>query len=360
MADTRVEDAFARFADEYTGSFRPVPVEAMPGWRRARRKGALWLGGLVVALVAAVSVNALQPVGGDGPPGVRIEDRPVHLDGANGYMRVQFVDAEHGWVMIGGCPAAGSCEYTMGKTADGGRSWARVDLPELPARPVSVTFQARDAGSAVLEVSEGDDDAARSAWEIGGTGFHRIDGDPIGIAAWLSATPAPPAWPAVRGTVTGLASGRSGPLWAQVYDGLITRVAASRDGGRTWTVLPEEFPAQGVLRVSPDGRDAWLFTDQPTRLWRLREDGASEVPGFPTTVTAKEVNPVDGGGLLVRLPTSGLGVWREGQFEPLPEPMVHADLATVLPDGAIALVLLPGPELIVGGDRTGWVRYPKG
>src|SRR3954468_19507634 len=133
MPDMRVEDAFARFAEEFTGSFRPVPVAAMPRWRRVRRRGGLWLGGLVAALVAAVSVNALQPGGGGGERPL-IADRVVRLDGARGAMQVRFADRDHGWVLFSDCQAMSVCTSVLGRSTDGGRTWTRVQLPPLPQR----------------------------------------------------------------------------------------------------------------------------------------------------------------------------------------------------------------------------------
>ncbi|MFI5910713.1 hypothetical protein [Dactylosporangium sp. NPDC051541] len=335
MPDTAVEDEFARFEAAYSGTFRPVPVEAMPRWRRHRRRGALWLGGLAAAVAAALSVNALQPgAGGERPLWT---DRVVHLDGARGDLQVRFADRQHGWAVASDCGTDNVCANVVGRSTDGGRTWTRVDVAGLPDRGRPV-LAVRGPDSIVFGVTSPVEDL----WEStdGARTFHRPTGDVEGIFLTL-----PPD------TLTG--AGHT--AWRVVREGLDTYASYSADGGTTWSVLRPALGTGATLRLSPDGRDAWAFAGNPTRVWRLRPDGAYEEPNFPITATPGAIGTLDNGGLLTMVPGRGQGIWRDGQFTLLPEPLRDAELAVALPDGAISVAL--HGSLIVGGEDGGWVRY---
>jgi hypothetical protein len=352
MPDRIIEDEFARFAEACTGTFRPVPVEAMPRWRRARRRGALWLGGLVAALLAALSANALQPAG-PADPADRVVPRPVRLAGARGEMDVRFVDASHGWVLFSDCRPDDSCEHALGRTTDAGRTWTRVEPPRLPGRgrvaiwglgPDAMMIGVVTLGGAWWQTSDG----GRTYTSVPVGDIRPAEGfRPATVPLAAQSTPTSPArMPA-----------RDGVLWEVTHDGLSTRASYSTDRGATWRVLRAELPANGRLLVSPDGRDVWVVTDVPTQAWRLTPDGATARPDFPAAVNWQTVHAVDGGGLLTIVPGTGAGVWRDGRFTPLPAPLREAGWAIVLADGSIAVHGDDGH--FVGREGGPWVHHTR-
>ncbi|MEV6932272.1 hypothetical protein AB0M46_48360 [Dactylosporangium sp. NPDC051485] len=336
-----IEDAFARFAEEYSGTFRPVPVEAMPRWRRARRRGVWWLGGLAAALAAALTATALQPAAPDDTPN-RVVERTVRLAGARGTMYAQFTDAAHGWVLFSDCPSEYRCTATLGRTTDGGRGWAPVALPDLPGDAYPM-LDATGPDSALVGAVRRDHSAAW--WET----------TDAGRTFWAAPDLAEPALTDWLNTRRGGADPASAH-WRVEHDGLVTRASYSPDGGSTWRALPVELPARGTLRVTRDDREAWVVAELPNRVFRLTPDAAAEVPGFPAAATVSMVGAVGGGGLLVTLPGAGTGVWRDGRFTPFPPPLARAADGRVLRDGSIALHL-PDEGLIVGAEGGPWIWY---
>jgi hypothetical protein len=378
-----VDEEFARFSAEVSGTFRPVPVASMPHWRRSRWRGRVWVAGLFAALVAAASAVALQPASSPPPPGIRIVDRPVRLAGASGAMALRFSDADHGWVLFTDCPAPGGpCTYHLGRTRDAGLSWQPVQPPPLSGTGLAVLLAVDDR--MVLLGSWGAGEAAASYWITadGGATFTRSTGpddlitahnpgpyvpfEVHGTSLVMSRTGMAGAVPDVPGELRQLAQGRSGPLWAAIYDNGQTKVAWSGDAARTWQFLAP-LPARGVLAVSPDGHDAWLLTDLPTRLWRLPTTPAGagaaavEVPGFPTAVDPASAAAVDGGGLLVNPSGTGMGFWRDGGFTRLDERLAGSAVAQVLRDGTMVLTHFSDDwstvEVLRSADGRTWFRH---
>jgi photosystem II stability/assembly factor-like uncharacterized protein len=62
-------------------------------------------------------------------------------DRSNPITRLHFVDANHGWGIIGGCSEGqnGPCGGPVIVTADGGRSWRTTDRPAVDVSPISAT-----------------------------------------------------------------------------------------------------------------------------------------------------------------------------------------------------------------------------
>ncbi|MGI5238208.1 hypothetical protein [Dactylosporangium sp. CA-139066] len=347
MPDTIVEDEFARFAEEYTGSFRPVPVEAMPRWRRARRRGALWAGGLLAALVAALTANALQPAAPG--PADQVTERTVRLAGARGTMSLDFTDAAHGWVMFSDCPAGQRCAVTLGRTTDGGRSWERIATPDLPeGQPAGMIVTG--AKSALVGTMT---DPRWFETDDGGRSFRAVTSDQAQaiIDAYVARRFVPGPAPSGETVVPGAYPQR----WKVVHEGLTTRVSYSPDGG-TWRELPAELPAGAELKVSGDGRDAWLVAEMPNRLWRLTPGDAVEVPDFPPGTPIRAAQAIGGDGLLITVPGEGAGVWREGRFTPFPGPMARALGGLVLGDGTLSLYLQQ-EGVILGREGGSWTWY---
>ncbi|MER7278547.1 hypothetical protein ABT369_29315 [Dactylosporangium sp. NPDC000244] len=331
MPDTLVEDEFARFAEAFTGTFRPVPAEAMPRWRRTRRRGALWLAGLGAALVAALSLNALQPAARPAP--APFTDRVVRLEGARGEMAVGFAGRSNGWVTFNDCRAGGDCEHFLGRTTDGGLTWRRVALPELPAQGRLV---ARPGPASALIGVTG---SPTTVWETndGGLTWRSI------VTDGTSAIVVPP-------------SREISGSWKVTHDGLESHAFHSPDRGSTWRGLEPPVGAEAEVRVSADDRDAWAIAARPTRAWRLTPEGTEAEPELPAGADPSMISAVGEGGLLMLVPGRGVGVWRGGTFTPLPAPLHEAALPIVLSDGAITLSM-PDGTLIVGGEHEQWVRY---
>ncbi|HTJ34081.1 MAG TPA: hypothetical protein VL738_12700 [Dactylosporangium sp.] len=350
MPDTIVEDEFARFAEEFTGTFRPVPVEAMPRWRRARRRGAVWLGGLATALVAALSVNALQPAAP--APANLVTQRTVRLEGARGTMGLQFVDARHGWVIFSDCRADNRCDITLGRSTDGGRHWTRIEPPELPeVGRMLLVPTGKDSAFVGIGSDRYPDDPMPLWWETtdGGRSFQASTASAADYYVRKLYLPGPQP----SGEVITL--GNDQEEWKTRYDGLVTRVYYS-PGGQDWRELPAELPASGMPKVSHDGRDVWVLTEMPNRAWRLTSRDAVEMPGFPASAAIGPAQPVGNGGLVVTVPGEGTGVWRDGRFTPFAAPMVRAQMSILLDDGTLALSM-QGEGLILGTEGGPWVWY---
>jgi hypothetical protein len=345
MPDTIVEDEFAHFALAYTDTFRPVPVEAMPGWRRRRRRGALWAGGLIAAVVAALVANTLQPAAP--APADQVTERTVRLDGARGTMSVGFSDARRGWVMFSDCPAEDRCDITLGRTTDAGRSWHRVAGPVLPERGRARLIPT-GAESALLGVET-------NWWETndGGRSFQALPVDRAYAVydSYVALRYLP--GPGASGEATSPGAGTE--RWKTVHAGLATHVYYSPDGD-AWRELPTELPAGGLLKVSQDGRDAWVLTEMPNRAWRLTPRDAVEQPGFPASAVIGLAQPVADGGLIITVPGEGAGVWRAGRLAPFPGPMARAFAAHVLDDGTLVLEL-PGEGTVLGALGGPWTWY---
>ncbi|WP_433206529.1 WD40/YVTN/BNR-like repeat-containing protein [Dactylosporangium sp. CS-047395] len=339
MSDQTVEDEFARFAQDWAGTFRPVPVEAMRTWRRTRRRGLLWLGGLGAAIVAALTVNALQPA--TAPERPLVADRVVRLEGARGTMAVRFVDRDHGWVLFSDCTPGVGCARTMGRTADAGLTWTPVALPaDLPALG---TAQLLLQGQNTFLIGTSNPYIAWWSTEDGGRTYRQlppesIAGVPDIVVERLGGGPPPTPWRLTPGN-------------------LDTTVAYSPDGGMTWRDLQPRIGPGAVLRVGPGG-EAWAVAGQPSRVWRLTPDGPVALESLPITVDAATISPIGDGGLIVLVPGRGVGVLRAGTFTPLPAPLTDAMLVTPLDDGTV--VLMPGDgSLVVGSGRETWVRYVR-
>jgi hypothetical protein len=249
-------------------------------------------------------------------------------------MQVQFVDRAHGWVLFSDCRPGDACESFLGRSGDGGRTWTRVDTPELPERG-RPGIAALGPDSLVIGVSTPDE----ALWQTddGGRTYRRRTGDDRSNFF----VPAP----------------LDGGGWKLVHEGLDTYAWYSPDDGANWRQLRPALGAGATLRLSPDGRDAWAVAEAPTRVWRLAPGGAVAGEGFPVAVSPGTIGALNGGRLLVLVPGSGVGIWRDGHFTPLPAPLADASMARVLHDGAIELYMPDG--VLIVGEGEEWVRYTQ-
>ncbi|WP_327010152.1 hypothetical protein OHA72_24665 [Dactylosporangium sp. NBC_01737] len=390
MRESRVEEEFARFAEDAAGTFRPLPLHALP--RRSRRgRLRLWLVGAVVVVLTASGGAALRTAGRhDATPvpvptptpaptaGFSFAERPVVLAGASGPHHVRFADQQHGWVFYRNCDGTGSCDPRLGRTADGGRTWQQRPLPDM-----------RDADGTVpawgLVASDSERITLYSFSKIywssidAGNTWTRED------VATYAARHEPPLTPATTdrfittggrlkldgvgdvGVVPVRAGTRirevvrtPGGLWAllereQVSGRALLVYSAN---GTTWQDVREE-PSYTYLLPSADRGDVWYTGFRDGRLALLSAGKVIEQASPPPLEVPQGIVPIGGGRLLVATLRKELLVWSAGSAEPLAVPMPAQPSIGRLADGA---VLIYDPRrmddpVTVGTVGGGWVRY---
>ncbi|GAB3855001.1 hypothetical protein ACFPIJ_60320 [Dactylosporangium cerinum] len=392
MRESRVEEEFARFAESAAGTFRPLPLHALPR-RPRRRRLRVWLVGAVVAVLTVSGGAALRTAGrhdatpvptpaptpSPTPAGFSFVERPVVLAGASGPHHVRFADQQHGWVFYRNCTAAGSCDPRLGRTADGGRTWQARPLPDMR-----------------------DPDGTTPEWGLVASDFERITLYSFSKIYWTTAdagatwtredvagyaarNPAPELAPAATDRFTtaggrlmvdgvgdvGVAPVRAGTrirdvvrtptrsLWALLEREQVSGRALlvySADG-TSWQDVREE-PGWTYLLPSADRGDIWYtgFLDGHLALLSAGKVIAQAAP--PPLGLPHGIVPVGGGRLLV-LTRDGLLVWSAGGVEPLAVPAPVQSWIGRLADGSV-LIYDPrhkdGP-VTVGTVGGGWVRY---
>jgi hypothetical protein len=171
--------------------------------------------------------------------------------------------------------------------------------------------------------------------------------------------------PAVLGDPQQVLQGIDGRLWLASYEltpdhGVTrTRLALSADDARTWTELGS-VPGHAVATVSPDGREAWLVADHPSKLWRVSGSTMTAESGLPDNIDGYQVTAV-GDGVLAVSPTtfgspSSAGFWHDGTFTTLSG--LNGIDARTLPDGSVTFTEKDGGCVIgIGsGLRRTWVQ----
>ncbi|MEJ3744109.1 hypothetical protein WEI85_12530 [Actinomycetes bacterium KLBMP 9797] len=408
MADTRLEERFAAFEAQVTGTFRPAPITGMTTRvRRRRRLRRGLLTGFLAALVAT-------PAGGyavagyhddarpgptptptmTGPPRFDPVDRQIAVPGVtwrDAHVRLALTDAAHGWAFFERCEdenESTTCTYALGVTADAGATWNATALgTRADGRPVNIYpldgrtlavhvitkgfLLTTDGGATFTEYPESEPPVQAQRVNAGGdfallcpgaTGFQdgassvecaRPQVYKIGAGA---VTPQP----TLRGDLAELWQGGDGKLWLTSWDGDVTRVAISYDSARTWQEVGPVPAAEAKLTLSPTGNEVWAVTDEPAGLWRL--DGSRFVAqkGLPTEVFQHNVLAIGDGILLIKDGNDDTltgGFWQDGRYQEL------AGLRTVgmsvLPDGTI-VVVERGLTTVVGtgeGVHRTWTRF---
>jgi len=389
-----IDELFARFEAEATGTFHQPPVPDLRArarrrwWRRAGLAGAL-------AVAVAVPVGALNLADREPAPVVVTDpvERRVELPGVPGPYQIMFVeDARHAWAFGEEClDGTDECRRALATTTDGGVTWrpstlpgnlrvARVlDLYPVDARTLVIgidgvlMYLTTDTGATwTSHVADDLPPAAQRAWTTpigsrwtvrcpGLFGFEDgVNGFECGRRQLvrIGAGPVAPQ-PTLAGALMRVVEGRDGRLWLiswhPVEGDLRTRVAVSTDQAATWTELPS-VPALADLTVSPDGHDVWLVAGSPGRLWQVDGGRLVERTGLPGQVDSHDAVAAGGGVLAVGSENVGGGFWRDGSFTPLPG--LGPASPDVLPDGTVVFSYGNGARLVgtgTGTDRS-WVR----
>lgn len=412
MADVRIEERFAEFEAQVTGTFRPAPITDMTTrvrQRRRLRRGLLT--GFVLALVAApaggyavASRDDAQPTPTPtptvtGPPRFEPDERRITMLDGYENARLTMTDAAHGWVLFERCEdenESATCKYALGVTASAGASWNAtmlgtradgrpVNLYPLDGRTLTVHVIGKgfllttDGGETFTEHPESAPPVQALRASVGGdfallcpgaTGFEdgagglecarpqvrTVGGDVVSPQ------------PTLRGELYELIQGGDGKLWLTSWDGAVTRVAVSYDSARTWQEVGS-VPAENVeLTLSPTGTEVWAVADHPAQLWRY--DGSRFVAqqGLPAEVFQHNVVAIGDGILAVKDgndDTFAGGFWQDGRYQELPG--LRASGVSVLSDGTLIFTERgPGTveeakhTTVVGtgeGIHRTWARY---
>jgi photosystem II stability/assembly factor-like uncharacterized protein len=201
-----------------------------------------------------------------------------------------FVDAEHGWLLVGLGAAAGSEAVEILRTVDGGMNWEEASLTSgFPdqSTPGSLPFGCDKSGIGFINPSDG----WATGYCPGGRIFFYATHDGGQTWEW-QALPAPPGYPADLATSCMCAIPAPtivAPQEAFVAVGVYEQVQgwflyATRDGGATWTptALPVSQPLNGIGPDFINADDGWV-TDGTT-LYVTHDGGQtwSQVAPFTT------------------------------------------------------------------------------
>ncbi|GGM61527.1 hypothetical protein ACFFX1_53800 [Dactylosporangium sucinum] len=347
-----VEEAFARFEDEAIGTFRPLPVAALPARRRRRWP---WLAGLAAALTAVAVPLAVRPADAPPPPPqVVVHERTIRLPGVDGRSQwATFADATRGWATIGvPCPQV-ECPVEVARTSDAGLTWQRITLP----RPDLYDIRPIDRDRVVFGNFTGE---TFMLSEDGGDTFRPVGPDDPAVQqsrpGGTPPEPRPAVAPPPSDFVQRITKGSAGTSWALTFEAQrrTNTVWWSDDDGVTWHALAGFDPIGGLV-VSPDGRQAYFLESNTGRLWRLAATGHTPV-ALPPDVRAVH-GALDDGRLLVSTADLRYGFWRDGTFTPIDARVnEHITDAWVLPDGTLVLGRKAPPVISPDGGVT-WIRF---
>jgi len=409
VAEIQLDEVFAAFEAETAGTFRPEPLAELAG-RVRRRQGRYRLG-----LLALLTLLLVGPATGlavanrrTGPPPtpeptatasptprasrstapsltVDPERRPVAVPGVDLPLAGVWVlpDALHLWASFDSCvETSGGCRYALARSADGGRSWQPVTLPDAQPPGVLNFYPLSPTAVTVHQVSDG-------FWRTtdGGTHWTRFPADqPPPEALWAGTDPLPGGryrllcpgatgfedgakgvtctrqrlvrvggtvvdpQPDLPGELYQVAQGGDGRLWLVSATSSGTRIAWSADDAHTWHEIPTQAD-NPHLTVSPDGTEVYLVDDFPTRVWRLAGDAFVEVSGVPEGVPDFQVVALGGGVLAICAYDGSAYFWRDGTLTAL-----SGQYQAVSPvgDGSVLLRALDGSYLV--GAGTGLAR----
>lgn len=287
---------------------QPEPAAMLGRIRRARHRGAAFLGAVLGVLI--ITAGAVVWLARPSAPPVTAMPDGLRVPGL---ASVYFADSDHGFVPLVHCQDV--CEAWLGSTTDGGRSWQAHPVPGLegPANgwEPSVQMRVLDSRTVALDDYSGEKrwfttDAGRTWSELSqapqGTiaqippaGLAQIQtnaANPIGIkvlrpdgtTAMLASAP----HVAISSARTEVLFGTDGSAWIQGAGDERSYLYVSRDRGRTWAPvpLPADSDRPGALVLMPssghltthDGVNAYLIDRFGFRAWHTNDDGRNWQP----------------------------------------------------------------------------------
>ena len=198
---------------------------------------------------------------------------------------LQFVDPLHGWAVATISAAAGNDPVEVWRTNDGGVTWAPVSrsASSIPGVPPGTPNALPPCGASAMFV-DGLTGFAVAPCVAGSELLVTHDGG----ASWSKLEVTPPF---------GIVGGPDRPTFTSATDGYIsflapqgagvTRIYATRDGGRTWSLLPlpEKLVTAVPAFLGPDR--VWTFGNDPS-VANIRtfvtSDGGAHWASYPTNV----------------------------------------------------------------------------
>ncbi|MBA2955243.1 oxidoreductase [Nocardioides sp. MAH-18] len=239
------------------------------------------------------------------------------IDADQGFRGLDAVDRRTAWV-TGGSASGGPGRVF--RTVDGGRTWQDVSPPDTTGL-LFRDVEARSATEAVI-LAIGPGDASRI--------YRTTDGGATWTAAFVNDDPA-----AFYDCMAFFPGGRKGLALSDPVAGKF-RILATRDAGRSWTVLPSSgmpaaVPTEAGFAASGDclvtaGRSAYFGSGGAvSRVFR------SDDRGLTWTATDSTIPPGEAAGvfaLAFRTPTEGVAVG--GDFA---EPADGVDAVATTRDG---------------------------
>lgn len=224
----------------------------------------------LLTVAMALSVPLLVPVSGaHAAPSGSPAWEPVPVATTQGFRGLAAVDHDTAWV-------SGSAGGVW-RTGDGGASWQDVSPPGAAGMAFRDIEVSGDHAS-VLAIGEGEDsriyttDDGGGSWELA-----FVNEDPHAFYDCMDFFP----------------GGRRGLAMSDPVDGKF-RIAATFDGGDSWTVLPDAgmpdavpgefgFAASGTCLVTAGGQDAWFASGgAASRIFHSRDAGLTwEVTDAP-------------------------------------------------------------------------------
>lgn len=308
-----------------TAGTSPAPTPLPPG-------PDVQAGGLTDPLHGWAVVDHRLWVTGDGGSTWRDVTPPAGLATANAdyLLGVDFVDAQHGWIAINETFTSGSdASYgrvDIWRTTDGGRTWAKTQLPRARFAVVgemmpAVQFDFLDANHG-FAFQSGNEAKGKNDSDL----FWTADGG----ATWSADRPTGDGSQGNEGTI-GFSTPTDGVIVGAMRD---NGIVVTHDGGRTWiaaTLTPPAASGVGLFFAQPvfvDGHSGLVSIDfqsdtgSVTRVYRTSDAGSSWTLAatIPTGVSAisfldsqrwigiggsEVIHTTDGGQNWVRSPAVG-------------------------------------------------------